>query len=258
MRQARVRRSEKPTIQDRAQASYPWGALWFVGHDEEGVFDAELHQVVNGTRQMLGFLPTGRSPGSTTPLASLFWSMPRDAFASLVASPLSAWKQQVARLSSRAHILLDQIDSFEQVAFASYYDVRMSPWHHGRVVFVGDAAHATSPQLGQGANLALIDAWTLAQSLAEHHNVAAALSSYTQRRTHHVRYYQWASRWLTPFFQSSIRMLGPIRDLGFSIAHHIPPVRRQMIRTMAGLKQGLARRSLPYPQLSLPPASDST
>ena len=38
---------------------YPWGALWFVGRDERNQFGRELYQVVNGTRQMVGFLPTG-------------------------------------------------------------------------------------------------------------------------------------------------------------------------------------------------------
>lgn len=38
----------------------------------------------------------------------------------------------------------------------------------GCTVCIGDNAHATSPQLGQGANLALVDAWKLSQALARH------------------------------------------------------------------------------------------
>lgn len=40
-------------------------------------------------------------------------------------------------------------------------------WYSGRQVILGDAAHPTLPFLAQGANLALEDAWVLAQSLSE-------------------------------------------------------------------------------------------
>jgi len=43
------------------------------------------------------------------------------------------------------------------------------------VVAIGDAAHATSPQLGQGANMALLDAWALALALSTASDLGAAL-----------------------------------------------------------------------------------
>ena len=36
-----------------------------------------------------------------------------------------------------------------------------------RIIAIGDAWHSASPQLGQGANMALLDAWSLARGLAE-------------------------------------------------------------------------------------------
>jgi len=47
------------------------------------------------------------------------------------------------------------------------YDVPSLPtWHVGRVMLLGDAAHAMSPAGGQGASLALEDAMVVSQSLA--------------------------------------------------------------------------------------------
>jgi 2-polyprenyl-6-methoxyphenol hydroxylase-like FAD-dependent oxidoreductase len=48
------------------------------------------------------------------------------------------------------------------------YDVPSLPtWHVGRVMLLGDAAHAMSPDGGQGASLALGDAMLVGQSLAD-------------------------------------------------------------------------------------------
>jgi hypothetical protein len=50
-----------------------------------------------------------------------------------------------------------------------------------------------------------------------------------------VSYYQLATRWLTPWFQSDHEWLAPPRRLFFAVAGRVPPARRLMIRTMAGL-----------------------
>lgn len=51
-------------------------------------------------------------------------------------------------------------------------------WHRGRVALLGDAAHATTPNLGQGGAQAIEDAWVLADQLAATDDVAAALRAY--------------------------------------------------------------------------------
>jgi 2-polyprenyl-6-methoxyphenol hydroxylase-like FAD-dependent oxidoreductase len=57
------------------------------------------------------------------------------------------------------------------------------PWYRGRVVLIGDAAHATSPHCGQGAAQAIEDAATLASCLtANPADPAAALRRYAELR----------------------------------------------------------------------------
>lgn len=56
-------------------------------------------------------------------------------------------------------------------------------WHGKRSALVGDAAHPTLPFLAQGANLALEDAWVLADCLASA-EPRAALAAYQQKRKH--------------------------------------------------------------------------
>jgi 2-polyprenyl-6-methoxyphenol hydroxylase-like FAD-dependent oxidoreductase len=63
-------------------------------------------------------------------------------------------------------------------------------WHDGRLVLLGDAAHAMAPTMGQGANSALVDAAVLAQELARPQPLPAALERYDARRRAAVRVVQ--------------------------------------------------------------------
>ena len=61
-------------------------------------------------------------------------------------------------------------------------EVALDSWVHGRVLLVGDAAHATSPNMAEGAAMALEDALVLAESLGRLESVPAALSAFEARR----------------------------------------------------------------------------
>lgn len=56
------------------------------------------------------------------------------------------------------------------------------PWHNGRAVLLGDAVHATTPHLGQGAGLAIEDSLVLAEELDRHDTIEQALAAYRARR----------------------------------------------------------------------------
>jgi 2-polyprenyl-6-methoxyphenol hydroxylase-like FAD-dependent oxidoreductase len=217
---------------------YPWGALWFVGHDPEQRFGGSLHQVADGTTTLLGFLPCGLGPrrAGDVPLVSLFWSVPVDGFAKRHFE-LEAWKARVLELEPRAERLLEQIDRAEQLLPASYFDVHLPRFHASRQVFIGDAAHATSPQLGQGTNLALEDARALASCVSGCRSLGDGLALFDAERRRHARYYQLASWALTPFFQSELVALGPLRDAVLGPLCRFPPSRRLMLQTLAGIQR---------------------
>ncbi|HEX8956807.1 MAG TPA: NAD(P)/FAD-dependent oxidoreductase [Burkholderiaceae bacterium] len=222
---------------------YPWGALWTVVPDD-GTIDGTLRQWYRDASQMLGVMPTGRAWGQSQRLLSIFWSLHGAALPAWRAQSLAEWKRTVLELAP-IEGLLSHIESPAQLAYASYADVIMPYWHDGRAVCLGDCAHATSPQLGQGANLALIDAWTLAQCVRQATDLPAALAQYSRKRKAHLRYYQTASRWLTPLFQSHGRFGSGLRDLGLGLACRLPFVRSQMGLTLSGKKTGWLIGALP-------------
>ncbi len=103
---------------------------------------------------------------------------------------------------------------------ANYRDVVMTQFGQGRIGVIGDAAHAMSPQLGQGANMALLDAWAFSQSLRQaqkNQNIDWPLlwQHYHQFRGSSTQFYQFLSRLLTPLYQSDHWWAGGLRDLVF-------------------------------------------
>jgi 2-polyprenyl-6-methoxyphenol hydroxylase-like FAD-dependent oxidoreductase len=230
---------------------YAWGALWFVARDQGDTLTADRRvlQIVDGPRRMFGLLPTGRAPRGDDLVASVFWSIRSDRVAALRARGLAAWRDEALALHPRSEPILAQIADIEELRFTQYRDVRMRCWHGDRIVFLGDAAHATSPQLGQGANLALWDAMVLADTLAAAVDVPTALATYTSSRRRHLNYYQLATRGLTPFFQSDSRLFGFIRDVTFPLSRWLRPLRRRMVRTMCGLDRGIIRGPIALAEL---------
>src|SRR5262245_8455074 len=63
-----------------------------------------------------------------------------------------------------------------------YYLDPVETWSHGRVVLLGDAAHATTPGIGQGAAQAIEDAVVLGEALSASENHAQAFADYEARR----------------------------------------------------------------------------
>jgi len=61
------------------------------------------------------------------------------------------------------------------------------PWHLGRTILIGDAAHPTTPQLASGAGMAVEDALVLGEVLPRAATVEDALEAFMQRRYERCR-----------------------------------------------------------------------
>ena len=77
---------------------------------------------------------------------------------------------------------LGALEHDEQIHCGPVDTVAVEQWHIGRVVLIGDAAHASSPMMGQGGCMAMEDALALAESLAHYDTLAEALDVYIARR----------------------------------------------------------------------------
>ncbi|MBJ7573810.1 FAD-dependent monooxygenase [Luteimonas sp. MC1828] len=220
----------------RLNRPYAWGAQWCLVEQGAWAWPAELQQRYVGARRMAGMLPVGTRPGDPVPRLSFFWSMPVSALDGDASA--RQWRGELQALWPDAAARLQATDVPDGLAMARYRDAVHARWSRGRAVLLGDAAHAMSPQLGQGVNMALLDARALRDALRREAAVPAALAAYERERRAHVGIYHFWSRWLTPMFQSERDRVASLRDLVFHPLSRVPGGRGQMLRVLSGTRRG--------------------
>jgi 2-polyprenyl-6-methoxyphenol hydroxylase-like FAD-dependent oxidoreductase len=211
-----------------------YGAFWASLGWRDGFDEHALSQRYDRASVMIGVLPIGRPEAGAERMAAFFWSLkPADA-ETVRAQGLDAWKERVVRLWPQSEAFTTQIDSFDQLSLARYGHHTMPRPAGRRLAVIGDAAHSTSPQLGQGANMALLDAAALSHALARTGSVEAALETYARARRWHVRIFQALSLAFTPFYQSDSVALPFIRDRLVATIAKIPPGPQFLASMVAG------------------------
>jgi 2-polyprenyl-6-methoxyphenol hydroxylase-like FAD-dependent oxidoreductase len=231
---------EGMTVAQQAR-QFPWGAVWTVLPAPPDFPQIELRQRFRSASQMIGLMPVGKAHADDGERGiNLFWSLP--------VAELEGWcertglgklKEQMTTLFPDVAPLLAGLHDAAQLREARYADVWMSRWHDGRVLAIGDCAHGMSPQLGQGANMALIDAHELVAEVGGSNDAwPGAFERYSRRRRAHLRFYGQASKGLTPMFQSHAVVAPWLRDRFFGWGGKLPYIHQQSIATLAGVKTG--------------------
>jgi len=203
----------------------PYGAIWGTVDwpNATSLSYSCLQQRYRRASNMIGILPIGTLPNDTTPKAALFWSLPQDGFDKWQNTPIKEWQKEAIALWPELEPFVTQIQTHSQMTHARYaHGTLRTPYSQG-LVHIGDAAHCASPQLGQGANMALLDAYALAQCLKEN-APDHALASYHKARKRHVQIYQAMSWVFTPMYQSDSRILPILRDWILAPSSVTPPV----------------------------------
>jgi len=224
-------------IRPKARAPiYPWGAVWVNAIDPDGQFSGALRQVYHRAEVMAGVLPVGRGPDAGQGQVSMFWSLPIADFDKTLASDFHDWRvNRLAAIWPEAAILLESQADWSSFSRAIYRDVSVGRWSRNACTLIGDAAHGTSPQLGQGANLALVDAVELAVRLdIDHRPVAVALSGWQASRRRHTGLYQIVSKALTPLFQARGEFWPTMRDLFFTPMSRWPGLKQLGVLLLTG------------------------
>ncbi len=209
-----------------------FGAIW--GHvpwpEDSPLPKDRLTQRYFRASRMAGVLPVGRLPGSTRALAAVFWSMPLAGLDAWPQRDFAGWRAEAAAFWPDFAPFVAALPDRSALTPARYHHGTLNRPYGPAIAFIGDAAHRASPQLGQGANMALLDALALVLSL----NAPDPLASYARMRRWHVRIYQGMSALLTPMYQSHSRILPVLRDHLLAPMGQWPPVRAALTRLVSG------------------------
>lgn len=103
-------------------------------------------------------------------------------------SRLERLRSRFASYASPVPEALAQLQTPEQVHFGAIEDILQEPWGKGSVLLIGDAAHATSPNMASGAAMAFEDALVLSNLVVSDRDVAQVLSDYTAQRITRIRW----------------------------------------------------------------------
>jgi 2-polyprenyl-6-methoxyphenol hydroxylase-like FAD-dependent oxidoreductase len=122
-----------------------------------------------------------------------------------VSAPAGTWhepaqwpglmRQCFAGFGGPVRRFLDELGTHSEVLYTAVEEIVMpAPWHHGRVLLLGDAAHASTPFMGQGGAMAVEDAVVLTRLLADGSDVDEALAEFSRIRPPVCQFVQDVSR----------------------------------------------------------------
>jgi 2-heptyl-3-hydroxy-4(1H)-quinolone synthase len=167
----------------------------FFGRSEPAYLGYRSHRFVvenrDGLEHFTEFLGHGKRVG-LVPIGGgqlYVWTTfnsPRESRAWALEQPQALRALFAEFADSRVRTALGGLESIDAVVCTDIEEVHQADWARGRVALLGDAAHALTPNMGQGAGMAMEDAAVLAEELSRaargETDVPSALASYVTRR----------------------------------------------------------------------------
>ena len=181
---SRVRQLLWPDIEPR----YSGFGVWRSVHQRPADLADKIMMMAPGLR--LGIMPISQSQlylFGTVPEPAGAW-FAREDWADLMRSRFAVFRGPAAQF-------LDQLTAQSEVLYTAVEEVVMAgPWHHHRVLLIGDAAHASTPFMGQGGAMAVQDAVVLGRLLASGLPLDSVLDRFSEARPPICRFVQEVSR----------------------------------------------------------------
>ncbi|HMF14848.1 MAG TPA: NAD(P)/FAD-dependent oxidoreductase [Gemmataceae bacterium] len=172
---------------DYSQEYLPYGYKELhVPAGKEGSFAMEKHALHIWPRRRFMTIALPNLDGSFT--CTLFWPLEGPNSFAALRSDEDIRRYFAEEFSDLLPLIPALVEDYRANPVGSLVTIRCHPWHvGGKVVLLGDAAHAVVPFLGQGMNAAFEDCTVLSQCLAEHGpNTEAAFRAFEARRKEHV------------------------------------------------------------------------
>ena len=107
----------------------------------------------------------------------------------------SVMRSKFEEFSGPARHFLDELSEQSEILYTAVEEIALPlPWHRGRTIVIGDAAHASTPFMGQGGAMAVMDAVLLAERLSTCSDIESTLSAFERARFPMCKFVQDVSR----------------------------------------------------------------
>lgn len=218
-------------FENRIKNSYEWGCLWATIRLPESFSTSMLHQRCFRSEKMMGVLPVNKVDGGYE--AALYWSAKVLNLGEVNARNFDAIRREIIAFWPELEAAIESLN-YSKFISAVYNDVWLHKPFKGRLIAIGDASHATSPQLGQGCTMALLDALLLAKCLEDKSKpLNETLEYWWSTRKNQLTYIRHLSRFLTPLYQSDNRLYSAFRDMLMAPVGRLPFIYDLQLRTLA-------------------------
>lgn len=215
----------------RVKRPYGWGCLWTTIALPQTLSPNILHQRCKKSNKMMGILPVRKREHKYE--AALYWSIKSKDIEKLSQDRFFAFKDDIMQFWPCISSSLEHL-SFSDFVSAKYNDIWTPKPYTKRLIAIGDISHATSPQLGQGCTMALLDAWSVAKCIDKNDSdLAGSLESWWKSRRYQLAYVRRLSRFLTPLFQSESMLCEVFRDRIMAPVGRLPWFEDIQLKTLA-------------------------
>ena len=181
----------------------------------------------SGTRRVI------TSPCSSRELYVAMSCLAADAAGRAVPIDVGSWAKSFPHLTALFERIAAETD-WSRVRWTRFETIRLKRWHAGKVAVLGDAAHAMSPNLGQGSGCAMMNALALAAALEELPELPRALERWERRERPLTEHTQ---RWST-LYGHVTHWPEQLRSLAFNALGNIGWLRRRYQRTANHIPTG--------------------
>jgi 2-polyprenyl-6-methoxyphenol hydroxylase-like FAD-dependent oxidoreductase len=181
----------------------------------------------SGTRRVI------TSPCSSRELYVALSCLAADAAGRAVPIDVGSWTKSFPHLTALFERIAAET-AWSRVRWTRFETIRLKRWHAGKVAVLGDAAHAMSPNLGQGSGCAMMNALALAAALEEVPDLPRALELWERRERPLTEHTQ---RWST-LYGHVTHWPEQLRSLAFNALGNIGWLRRRYQRTANHIPTG--------------------
>ena len=172
---------------------------------------------------------------------SIVWSASETRARDLLALAPAAFCRRVSEAGNEALGALEPLTPPAAFPLSRMFADRMA---QGRIALIGDAAHVLHPLAGQGVNLGLGDAHSLADLLrgAPDPGDRLLLRRYERARAEDILALRWVTDGLFRLFDANHRVAARLRNFGLNLTNFNPVIKTLLARRAMGMGGGLHHR----------------